>query len=61
MEMDCPFSTTMHQQSRQSYSCAISKAEKLPKLLYHGGFWPGTYGLNLVRVCVQTTGFNNVP
>ena len=39
----------------------ISKAEELLKLFYRGGFWPGTYGLNLIRVHTQTTSFKNVP
>ena len=39
----------------------ISKAEKLLQFFNHGWFRPGTYSLNLVGVCLQTTSFNNVP
>ena len=38
----------------------ISKAKELLKLLYHSRFWLGTYGLNHVKVCAQTTSFDNM-
>ena len=43
------------------YCVVISKAKKLLQFLNRGWFWPGTYGLNLVRVRMQTTYFNNMP
>ena len=39
----------------------ISKAEESLKLFYCSEFRPGTYGLNLVGVRVQTTSFDYMP
>ena len=39
----------------------IGKSEKLLQFFNHGQFWPGTYGLKLVRVRPQTTSLDNVP
>ena len=39
----------------------ISKAEKLLQFFNRGWFRPGTYSLNLVGVCAQTTSLNNMP